>query len=150
MNWINALPFFFAGLVLGILVTKLLTKKSKQQKELENDLKSAKAELDQYRQELGDHFVHSEKLMSNIIKDCKKLYTQMAKTNNELLPNVPVQDNTFTLLENENAAAKKEQKAETAQDEMTAEQPKDYSNGSSGLLSGKSSLPPQPVEEKAN
>ncbi len=144
MTWINALLYFVAGVAIGALITRMLTRKTKQQKDLQKDLDKTRYELEQYRQELVDHFAQSAGLLDNIAKDYSKLYQHMAKTSTELMPNLPAQDNPFAarishLTPVEADESNSEVETEEPSTEATA--PKDYSNEASGLLEGDSSLP---------
>ncbi|WP_087016646.1 Z-ring associated protein ZapG [Thaumasiovibrio subtropicus] len=149
MTVINALLYFAGGIVVGALLTRLLSRKTKQQKDLQKDLDKTRYELEQYRQELVDHFAQSAGLLDNIAKDYSKLYQHMAKTSTELMPNLPAQDNPFaarishlTPVENETpeAAEKEEPQPEEApEEEVIAQAPKDYSDEATGLLSGETS-----------
>jgi uncharacterized protein len=136
MAWIYALIIFVAGAVVGAFAARLGNKSLKQQKELKKDLDKSKYELEQYRQELVDHFARSAELLDNVAKDYSKLYEHMAKTSTELMPNLPEQDNPFARRISTLEAVK--QPAEPLHD-----QPRDYASGATGLFNDK------PVEESA-
>ena len=126
MAWIYALLLFAAGAIAGAFAARLGNKSLKQQKELKKDLDKSRYELEQYRQELVDHFARSSELLDNIAKDYSKLYEHMAKTSTELMPNLPAQDNPFsrrisTLVPVEEGAE-------------VQDQPRDYANVATGLL----------------
>ncbi|MBC7002451.1 DUF1043 family protein [Photobacterium sp. BZF1] len=127
MAWIYALLIFIAGAIVGAFATRLSNKGLKQQKELKKELDKSKYELEQFRQELVDHFAQSSELLDNIAKDYSKLYEHMAKTSTELMPNLPEQDNPF---------AHRISTLEAVKDvkENKDEQPRDYANGATGLL----------------
>ena len=127
MAWIYALLIFIAGAIVGAFATRLSNKGLKQQKELKKELDKSKYELEQFRQELVDHFAQSSELLDNIAKDYSKLYEHMAKTSTELMPNLPEQDNPFARRISTLEAVKD---AKESQDE----QPRDYANGATGLL----------------
>ncbi|WP_299019168.1 Z-ring associated protein ZapG [uncultured Photobacterium sp.] len=127
MTWVYALLIFVAGAIAGAFAARLGNQSLKQQKELKKDLDKSKYELEQFRQELVDHFASSSELLDNIAKDYSKLYEHMAKTSAELMPNLPEQDNPF---------ARRISTLETVQSSSSTlqEQPRDYANGASGLL----------------
>lgn len=135
MAWIYALVIFIAGAIIGAFTARLGNKGLKQQKELKKELDKSKYELEQFRQELVDHFAQSSELLDNIAKDYSKLYEHMAKTSTELMPNLPEQDNPFARRVSTLEAVK-----DTAQ---VQDQPRDYANGASGLLKDQ---PEAPVE----
>lgn len=135
MAWIYALLIFIAGAAVGAFAARLGTKSLKNQKELKKELDKSKYELEQFRQELVDHFAQSSELLDNLAKDYSKLYEHMAKTSTELMPNLPEQDNPFSRRISTLEAVKN---VEAPQD-----QPRDYANGASGLLKDI----PEPVVE---
>lgn len=132
MTWIPALLIFVVGALIGAFVARLGNKNVKQQKELKKDLDKSRYELEQYRQELVDHFARSAELLDNVAKDYSKLYEHMAKTSTELMPNLPAQDNPFAHRISNLTAVKAEHS-----DDETQGQPRDYANGATGLFSGK-------------
>ncbi|WEM42630.1 Z-ring associated protein ZapG [Photobacterium sp. DA100] len=136
MAWIYALLIFIAGAIVGAFATRLSNKGLKQQKELKKELDKSKYELEQFRQELVDHFAQSSELLDNIAKDYGKLYEHMAKTSTELMPNLPEQDNPFS---------RRISTLEAVKDVKEEEQPRDYANGATGLL--KDQKPEQITEE---
>ncbi|OLQ80426.1 hypothetical protein BIT28_16995 [Photobacterium proteolyticum] len=135
MAWIYALLIFAAGAIVGAFAARLGNKSLKQQKELKKDLDKSKYELEQYRQELVDHFACSSELLDNIAKDYSKLYEHMAKTSSELMPNLPDQDNPFA-----RRISTLEAVADTGD---IQDQPRDYANGATGLLKDE----PEKIEE---
>ncbi|KLV06198.1 membrane protein [Photobacterium aquae] len=128
MAWIYALLIFIAGAIVGAFAARLGNKGLKQQKELKKELDKSKYELEQFRQELVDHFAQSSELLDNIAKDYSKLYEHMAKTSTELMPNLPEQDNPFSRRISTLESVKKTDEAQG--------QPRDYANGATGLLKG--------------
>ncbi|MCQ1057168.1 Z-ring associated protein ZapG [Photobacterium sp. DNB23_23_1] len=138
MAWIYALLIFIAGAIVGAFATRLSNKGLKQQKELKKELEKSKYELEQFRQELVDHFAQSSDLLDNIAKDYSKLYEHMAKTSTELMPNLPAQDNPFARRISTLEAVKDTKEAQD-------EQPRDYANGATGLLKDQK---PEPVADE--
>ena len=136
MAWIYALLVFLAGAIVGAFATRLNNKGLKQQKELKKELDKSKYELEQFRQELVDHFAQSSELLDNIAKDYSKLYEHMAKTSTELMPNLPDQDNPFSRRISSLEAVKTHHADTASQD-----QPRDYANGASGLLKDQHDAP---------
>jgi len=58
-------------------------------------------------------------------RDYRQLYQHMAKSSNNLLPDLPLQDNPFRYRLSE---------SEADNDQLPVEMPRDYSEGASGLL----------------
>ncbi|CZF78331.1 MULTISPECIES: Z-ring associated protein ZapG [Grimontia] len=127
MAWINTLVFVIIGIVIGFIIARLTMRDNSQQKDLKKELEKSRYELEQYRQELVDHFAQSAELLDNISRDYSKLYQHMANTSAELMPNLPEQDNPF---------AKRISKISEVTEESSSSQepPRDYSDGASGLL----------------
>ncbi|WP_028023113.1 Z-ring associated protein ZapG [Enterovibrio calviensis] len=127
MAWINTLVFVIIGVVIGFIIARLTMRENTQQKDLKKELDKSRYELEQYRQELVDHFAQSAELLDNISRDYSKLYQHMATTSSELMPNLPDQDNPF--------AKRISKLSEVTEDNDTAQgPPRDYSDGASGLL----------------
>ncbi|WP_127959984.1 Z-ring associated protein ZapG [Serratia microhaemolytica] len=123
MTWEYALIGLIVGIVIGAIAMRFGNSKLRQQQALQNELDKSKAELEAYRQELVGHFARSAKLLDNMARDYRQLYQHMAKTSNDLLPNLPVQDNPFRY-----------RLTEADNDQVPVEMPRDYSEGASGLL----------------
>ena len=134
MSWIIAVSIFIAGIFIGIIVNRLTNKNQKQQISLKKDLDKSKYELEQYRQELVDHFARSAELLDNVSKDYSKLYEHMAKTSAELMPNLPTQDNPFA---HRITTLEQVKNNKPIEDEVMDHQPRDYANGATGLFSDK-------------
>ncbi|SKA28229.1 Inner membrane protein YhcB [Photobacterium toruni] len=134
MSWIIAAAIFIAGIFVGYIISRLTNKNQNQQISLKKDLDKSKYELEQYRQELVDHFARSAELLDNVSKDYSKLYEHMAKTSAELMPNLPTQDNPFA---QRIATLEAVENNEPIEDEVMDHQPRDYANGATGLFSDK-------------
>ncbi len=125
MTWEYALIGLVVGIVIGALAVRFGNRKLRQQKELQTDLEKGKAELEAYRQELVGHFAQSAELLNNMARDYRQLYQHMAKSSNDLLPDLPVQENPFRFRLGE---------SESENDQAPVEMPRDYSGEASGLL----------------
>ncbi len=138
MPWIYAIIGLLVGCVVGVVVSRITTPQNKNQKTLQKELDSTKFALEQQRQELADHFAQTAEMLDTIGKDYTKLYQHLAKTSQELIPNLPEQDNPFV-----KTAAKHNKSSVTPiahnhdisePDSEDEHQPKDYANGATGLL----------------
>nr|WP_304184979.1 Z-ring associated protein ZapG [Hafnia alvei] len=124
MTWEYALIGLVVGIVIGAVAMRFGNRKLRQQQVLQNELEKSKNELEQYRQELVSHFAHSAELLDNMASDYRQLYQHMAKSSNNLLPDMPLQDNPFRY-----------RLTEADNDQAPVEfPPRDYSDGASGLL----------------
>jgi uncharacterized membrane-anchored protein YhcB (DUF1043 family) len=122
MTWEYALIGLVVGIVIGAVAMRFGNRKLRQQQVL-------KTELEEYRQELVGHFARSAELLDNMARDYRQLYQHMAKSSNNLLPDLPMQENPFRYRLTE---------AEADNDQAPVEMPRDYSEGASGLLRGQS------------
>lgn len=124
MTWEYALIGLVVGLIIGALAMRFGNRKLRQQQALQNELEKSKTDLDQYRQELVNHFARSAELLDNMAKDYCQLYQHMATSSNNLLPDMPAHDNPFRY-----------RLTEADNDQAPVEiPPRDNSEGASGLL----------------
>ncbi|PHM27444.1 Z-ring associated protein ZapG [Xenorhabdus budapestensis] len=126
MTWEYALIGLIIGFIIGALAVRFGSTKLRQQNAVQAELEKNRAELEEYRKELVSHFARSAELLDNMARDYRQLYQHMAKSSNELMPNMPVQDNPFNYRLNES-------KTDTNQI-VTDMPPRDYSEGASGLF----------------
>ncbi|MCC4799551.1 hypothetical protein BCT30_17095 [Enterovibrio norvegicus] len=129
MAEINIIAFGALGIVIGFLIGRFMNRDNTQQKDLKKELEKSRYEVEQYRQELVDHFAQSAELLDNISRDYSKLYQHMAATSAELMPNLPEQDNPFAKRISKLSDVTPEADSDTSQ-----EQPRDYSGQATGLL----------------
>ena len=115
------------GIIVGAVVMRFGNKKLREQRSMQYELEKSKAELADYREELTNHFAQSAELLDNMARDYRQLYQHMAKGSNDLLPNLPGQQNPFAYQLTE---------AEADNDQVPVQMPRDYSEGASGLLRG--------------
>ena len=107
---------FVVGIFVGVLVTRMASRNVQKQLQLETDLKAMQHKVDEQKQQLESHFAQSAELLATLATDYKKLYDHLAHSSSELLPEEN-QTEFFKL---------------TAKEE--GDQPRDYSEGSSGLF----------------
>ncbi|CDL82413.1 Z-ring associated protein ZapG [Xenorhabdus szentirmaii] len=124
MTWEYALIGLIIGFIIGALAVRFGSSKLRQQNALQAELEKNRTELEEYRKELVSHFARSAELLDNMARDYRQLYQHMAKSSNELMPNMPLQDNPFNYRLNE--VEKSPATTETP--------PRDYSEGASGLF----------------
>ncbi|MGV3001163.1 Z-ring associated protein ZapG [Vibrio sp.] len=129
MAFLYAAVGLVIGIIIGIIVARLMTPEYKKHKQLQKELETAKFELEQHRQDLSDHFSNAAEMLDTLGKNYTKLYQHMAQTSTDLLPNIPKQDNPFITQTTEEPS-----EAPSKPEETPEIQPKDYANGSTGLL----------------
>ncbi|MDC9589215.1 Z-ring associated protein ZapG [Xenorhabdus sp. XENO-10] len=132
MTWEYALIGLIIGFIIGALAVRFGSSKLRQQNAQQAELEKNRAELEEYRKELVSHFARSAELLDNMARDYRQLYQHMAKSSNDLMPNMPVQDNPFNYRLSESEA-----KTHKATANMP---PRDYSEGASGLF--------RPIQDK--
>ncbi|MDH2998474.1 hypothetical protein A1D22_10725 [Pasteurellaceae bacterium LFhippo2] len=119
--WTAIIAAFVVGVIIGYVILRATNISLQKQQKLEADLKQATQKFDEQKQQLEQHFEQSATLLATLAEDYKKLYTHLAQGSQELLP----EENKIEFF----AKPQLENK-----DETTDDQPKDYSEGSSGLL----------------
>jgi len=127
MTWEYGLIGLVIGIIVGAVAMRFGNKKLREQRSMQYELEKSKAELADYREELTNHFAQSAELLDNMARDYRQLYQHMAKSSNNLLPDMPTQDNPFRYRLTE---------AEADNDQAPVEMPRDYSDSASGLLRG--------------
>lgn len=117
---------FVAGVILTYLILRLTKGSVKKQAQTENELQQTKAELAQQKERLEKHFAETADLFKLLTQDYQKLYRHLAKSSDELLPDTQ----KALFLQNFINSDKS-----TADPEINGnEPPRDYKEGSSGLL----------------
>ncbi|WP_026313133.1 YhcB family protein [Actinobacillus capsulatus] len=112
---------FVIGIIVGCVIVRAFKGNVKQHIQLENELKETKAKVEEQKQQLEQHFEQSAALLSTLAEDYKKLYQHLAQSSEKLLP------------ETEQIAFFKQSQL-PLKHENSEDQPRDYSEGSSGLL----------------
>ncbi|AHG73294.1 Dithiobiotin synthetase [Mannheimia sp. USDA-ARS-USMARC-1261] len=121
--WAAIAAAFIVGAVVGCTLVRVFNSNVRKQHELERELKQTKTQFDEQKQQLEQHFEQSAQLLSTLAADYKKLYAHLAQSSEKLLP------------ENAKSIEFFQQTQLPVQPEKTEEdQPRDYSEGSSGLL----------------
>ena len=122
-NWTNEIWVaigiaFIVGLFIGYIIVRLTKGSVKHQAKTEAELKTVKTQLDTQKAQIEKHFAE------NLMKDYQKLYHHYATSSNNLLGEKD-HKGLFT------------QQLITATDKSQNEQPRDYSEGESGLFKEK-------------
>lgn len=117
--WTAIIAAFIVGILVGVLVLRATKGNVQKQLQLETELRETKAKVDAQKQDLEQHFAQSAQLLSTLAEDYKKLYTHLAQGSEKLVPEA--QQAEFFKLSHQAASE-------------SDDQPRDYSEGSSGLL----------------
>lgn len=118
--WIAIFIAFLVGIVVGYFVVSTTSAGVKCQKTLEKELDMTKTQLQAQQQQLETHFETSATLLATLADDYKKLYTHLAQSSQTLLPESNSRLEFF-----------KQVLPEQKDGELP---PKDYTEGSSGIL----------------
>ncbi|HDR1022760.1 TPA: YhcB family protein [Pasteurella multocida] len=116
------------GLIIGYFFLRFTKDSVKKQVKTETELQKVKNQLDSQKEQLEKHFAESADLLKNIAQDYQKLYKHLATSSTTLLPELTNKQLFSANLITDESAVKNP--------EETDEQPRDYSEGSSGLLKG--------------
>ena len=123
--WRAALLGLVVGFAIGYFLLRFTKGSVKKQVKTETELRQLKAQLENQKQQLEKHFAESANLLKTLAQDYQHLYQHFAGASVQLLPEL------------DEKALFQAQNADGADETSTAEsddQPKDYSEGSSGLL----------------
>ena len=104
---------FIVGIFIGVLVIRMASRNVQKHLQLQADLKTMQHKVDEQKLQLESHFAESAELLATLVTDYKKLYDHLAHGSAELLPEEH-QTEFFKL--------------------TTKDQPRDYSESSSGLF----------------
>lgn len=152
--WTAIIIAFFVGAIVGYLILLTTNASAKKQQKLEMDLNAATQKMEEQKQQLEKHFEESANLLSTLAQDYKKLYTHLAQSSQTLLPETTAKLEFFqqAQLENAQETAAEQSETDTAEanleqnveeavqtetasaDDNVENQPKDYTEGSSGIL----------------
>ncbi|TDQ57425.1 hypothetical protein EDC45_1486 [Mesocricetibacter intestinalis] len=130
--WQAAAIGLVLGLIIGYVIVRLTKGSVKKQVKTEAELQQVKAQLDTQKQQLEKHFSESADLLKTMADDYQKLYRHLAQSSARLLP-----ESSDKLLFVQ-PAQEKEESPDSAADspalQKKEDQPRDYSEGSSGIL----------------
>ena len=123
--WRAALLGLVLGFAIGYFLLRFTKGSVKKQVKTETELRQLKAQLENQKQQLEKHFAESANLLKTLAQDYQHLYQHFAGASVQLLPEL------------DEKALFQAQNVDGADETSTAvsdDQPKDYSEGSSGLL----------------
>jgi len=135
MTGISGIIFIIIGAILGFFIARISQGSGSQQK-LRSELKQARQELDQYRQQVADHFAGSAELLEQLARQQQQVYQHMAEQANNLLNEADAKSLEFYQYEH---ALVSPSETDASNDEDLP--PRDYANERSGLMKGESKTP---------
>lgn len=123
--WRVALLGLVVGFAIGYFLLRFTKGSVKKQVKTETELRQLKAQLENQKQQLEKHFAESANLLKTLAQDYQHLYQHFAGASVRLLPELDEK----ALFQAQNVGGTDETSTAVSDD-----QPKDYSEGSSGLL----------------
>ena len=123
--WRAALLGLVVGFAIGYFLLRFTKGSVKKQVKTETELRQLKAQLENQKQQLEKHFAESANLLKTLAQDYQHLYQHFAGASVRLLPELDEK----ALSQAQNVGGTDETSTAVSDD-----QPKDYSEGSSGLL----------------
>ena len=123
--WRAALLGLVVGFAIGYFLLRFTKGSVKKQVKTETELRQLKAQLENQKQQLEKHFAESANLLKTLAQDYQHLYQHFAGASVQLLPELDEK----VLFQAQNVGG-----ADETSTAVSDGQPKDYSEGSSGLL----------------
>ena len=123
--WRAALLGLVVGFVIGYFLLRFTKGSVKKQVKTETELRVLKEQLENQKQQLEKHFAESANLLKTLAQDYQHLYQHFAGASVQLLPELDEK----ALFQAQNVGG-----ADETSTAVSDDQPKDYSEGSSGLL----------------
>lgn len=123
--WRAALLGLVVGFAIGYFLLRFTKGSVKKQVKTETELRQLKAQLENQKQQLEKHFAESANLLKTLAQDYQHLYQHFAGASVQLLPELDEK----ALFQVQNVGG-----ADETSTAVSDDQPKDYSEGSSGLL----------------
>ena len=120
-----ALLGLVVGFAIGYFLLRFTKGSVKKQVKTETELRQLKAQLENQKQQLEKHFAESANLLKTLAQDYQHLYQHFAGASVQLLPELDEK----ALFQAQNVGG-----ADETSTAVSDDQPKDYSEGSSGLL----------------
>ncbi|EGY34298.1 hypothetical protein SC1083_0686 [Aggregatibacter actinomycetemcomitans serotype e str. SC1083] len=124
--WQAALISLVVGFIIGYFLLRITKESAKKQVKTEAELRVAKEQLESQKQQLEKHFAESADLLKSLAQNYQKLYQHLAQSSTRLLPEL----NDKSLFQHNLL----DDKGNPINPQNTDDQPKDYSEGSSGLF----------------
>mgnify|MGYP000206318372 CR=1 FL=1 len=139
MDWTIYILFLVIGAVIGFAIAKLMAPSDKSDSAAIAKNQQLEAELQQYKQDVEQHFSDSADLLGNMAQEYSKVYSHMAQAQQSLLPDSDLTIKIPFVEEKEPSLVKEaieEVEIEAAANDAKAEsaQPNDYVTGSHGII----------------
>jgi hypothetical protein len=141
---INILLIVLAA-VIGFIIGRVTSDKSTDNNAEKAKTKQLEAELNQYKQDVEQHFASSAELLGNMAKEYRNVYQHMTQAQQSLLPDseisikIPFKETKETNLVQDAIADVELEAQEAANDEHESSkaQPNDYVQGTHNIITPK-------------
>lgn len=136
MDILTSLILVAAGVIIGVLISQILTRNHRHESSLKKELEQNRAEFKAYRKQVNEHFQSSAQMLDELAQQYQKIYQHMAEQSTQLLDdqrqNSPMFDPDKKILYSPTPS---QLDAEVdAPEEQPSTPPKDYTNERSGIL----------------
>ncbi|CAG9295607.1 Z-ring associated ZapG family protein [Celerinatantimonas diazotrophica] len=137
MDIMTSLILVAAGVIIGVLISQILTHNHKHESSLKKELEQNQAEFKAYRKQVNEHFQSSAQMLDELAQQYQKIYQHMAEQSTQLLDdqrqNFPMFDPDKKILYPPTQSQLDAEIDETEESSPSAP-PKDYTNERSGIL----------------
>lgn len=131
--------------VIGFIIGRVTSNKSTDNNAEKAKTQQLEAELNQYKQDVEQHFASSAELLGNMAKEYQNVYQHMAQAQQSLLPDsevsikIPFKETKETNLVQDAIADVELEAQEAANDEheSSTAQPNDYVQGTHNIITPK-------------
>lgn len=139
MDWTINVLFLAVGGCAGFIIAKVMGSGSKSDSAAAAKTQQLEAELQQYKQDVEQHFADSADLLGNMAQEYSKVYKHMAQAQQSLLPESDVSIKIPFIEPKEPSLVKEaleEVEIEAAANDAKTDsaQPNDYVSGSHGII----------------
>jgi uncharacterized membrane-anchored protein YhcB (DUF1043 family) len=144
MDWTISIVTFIIGSLLGYFICRIQLNGGSGSNEQQAKNEQLQTELNQYKQDVEQHFAGSAELLNKMATDYSKIYQHMAQSQQTLLPDSePAISPLFIEDKESSVTTQGVNESESPADETTAakedeptanHQPNDYVDGSHGII----------------
>ncbi|NRA82806.1 MAG: YhcB family protein [Gammaproteobacteria bacterium] len=136
MDWTISIVTFIIGALLGYFICKIQSNSDQPSEAQEAKNQQLQTELDQYKQDVEQHFSSSADLLNKMAQDYSKIYQHMAQSQQTLLPDSEPSIAPLFLEETKDKSEQPSfsQRPITEEPTPPTAQPNDYVQGSHGII----------------
>lgn len=150
MDWTISIVTFIIGAIIGYFISRIQASGDNSADAQQAKNQQLQAELEQYKQDVEQHFSSSADLLNQLATDYSKIYQHMSQSQQALLPDSEPSIAALSL-EDKAAVSDSPEQSEpepaleaSFDDNSQSQQPNDYVQGTHGIISQtQSDLPPE-------